>query len=101
MDNPETQTTLGIGPMLSVSLDCSFFIASLVSSNVYSVMVDQCPMLSVSLDCPFFIASLVSSNVYSVMVDQCPMLSVSLDCPFLTNEAIKNEQSRDTDNIGH
>jgi hypothetical protein len=44
--------------MLPVSLDCPFFIAPSVFSNVY---------LSVSLDCPFLIDPSVFSNVYCVL----------------------------------
>ena len=55
--------------LLTVSLDCHFFIGPSVFSNVY---------LPVSLDCHFLIGPMVFSNVYLVY----PMLTVSLDCHF-------------------
>ena len=79
-----------VHPMLPVSLDCPFLIASSVFFNVYLSVSLDCPFLtassvfsnvylSVSLDCPFFIASSVFSNVY---------LSVSLDCPLLIASSV-------------
>jgi hypothetical protein len=61
--------------------DCSFLIASSVSSIVY---------LSVSLDCSFLIASSVFSNVY---------LSGSLDCTFLIASSVFSNVYNITGNI--
>jgi hypothetical protein len=57
MYNLETLTTQDEDPVLSVSLDCTFVIASLVFSCLH-------PVLSVSLDCTFVIASLVFSCLH-------------------------------------
>ena len=50
--------------MLSVSLDCLFFIASSVFSNVYLLVCSVSCVPTVSLDCLVFIASSVFYNVY-------------------------------------
>ena len=48
-------------PMLPVSLDCSFLIASSVSLDCSFLIAS-----SVSLDCSFLTASSVFSNVYCI-----------------------------------
>jgi hypothetical protein len=93
-------------PLLPVSLDCSFWIAPSVFSNVYlsCVLCTLCcqflwivhfglplrysltfimyPMLPVSLDCSFWIAPSVFSNVYYVPYVASFSGLLILDCPF-------------------
>jgi hypothetical protein len=91
-------------PMLSVSLDCPFWLPLRL---VY-------PMLSVSLDCPLLIAP--SSCVPYVVgfsrlsTFDCAFVLCTLCCQFLwivhfdcsfVLWAIKSGQSRETDNIGY
>ena len=83
-------------PMLPVSLDYPFLIASSVFSNVYLFCLSPfyvlCPMLPVSLDYPILIASSVFSNVYSFCLSPfyvlCPMLPVSLNYLFLIASSV-------------
>jgi hypothetical protein len=67
--------------MLPVSLDCPFYIAPSVFSNVFYLVY---PMLPVSLDCPFLIAPMVFSNVYLSCVSYVTSFSglSFLYCPF-------------------
>jgi hypothetical protein len=86
--------------MLSVSLCCSFLIVSSVYSSVYFLLCLVYPMLPVPLCCSLLIDPSVYSGVYFVLFLVYPKLSVSL-CFSFTEGTIKNEQSRDTGNIGY
>jgi hypothetical protein len=97
-------------PMLPVFLDCPFLVApSVFNVSVFCVVFFALfsfvlclvsPMFPVSLDCSFLIAPSVFSNVYlfcwsssCVLCTQCYQ--------FLWNVfVLKNEQSRETGNIG-